>query len=76
MGQINSSMWAEFQTFLQWDGAYNIIEKNKVEGILAWYFMVRYCTVDGMVLKTHILSNILGVGVFWCSLGLKMDMGV
>ena len=27
-----------------------VIEKNKVEGTLARCFMVRYCTVDGMVL--------------------------
>ena len=58
------------------DDAYNVIEKNNVEGTVARYFMVRYCTVDGMVLETCILSNIFCVGVFWRSLGLKMTMGV
>jgi hypothetical protein len=52
------------------------LKKNKVEGTVAQYFMVRYCTVDGMVLETWILSNIICVGVFWCSLGLKLAMGV
>ena len=37
---------------------------KKIEGTAAQYFMVRYCTVDGMVLETCILSNIFGVGVF------------
>ena len=34
--------------------------KNKVEGTMARYFMVRCCTVDGMVPETCILSNIFG----------------
>ena len=63
-GQINCSMCAGIQSFPSWDDAYNVIEKNTVEGKVSRYFMVIYCTVDGMVLETCILSNIFCVGVF------------
>ena len=50
--------------------------KNIAEGTIARYFMVRYCTVDGMVLETCILSNTFCVGVCLHSLRLKMATGV
>ena len=58
------------------DSVISVIEKNKVAVTVALYFMVRYCTVDGMVLETCKLSNIFCVGVFWHSVGLKMATGV